>query len=111
MAVPAVNLTLDKGTDFEATFNVFDEDSSPASFTNFSGVCKIRKYPTSPIAQNCSVSITGATGEIKISMGKTTTALLQSGRNYYDVILTSNSTNSSFKVLEGTIIVSESVSI
>ena len=45
MAVPVVNLTLEKGTSFEATFNVFDQNSDPAYSANFSGVCKIRKYP------------------------------------------------------------------
>lgn len=111
MAVPVVNLSLEKGTTFEATFNVFEDDSDPAYFANFSGVCKIRKYPTSPDFQSCSVSITGATGEIKVSMAKTTTQLLLSGRNYYDIILTSSVDGTAFKVIEGSIIVSDSASI
>lgn len=111
MAVPVVNLTLEKGTDFEATFNVFEPDSDPAYFVNFIGACKIRKYPASPVFQNCQVTITGATGTIKVSLAKTTTSFLSSGRNYYDVILTSNVDNKSFKVVEGSIIVSDSASI
>ncbi len=109
MAVPVVNITLEKGTSFEAHFNVSDSDSSPAYLVNFSGVCKIRKYPTSPTFQSCNVTITGATGEIKVSMAKTTTELLESGRNYYDIILTSLVDGSSFKVIEGSIIVSDSI--
>lgn len=109
MAVPVVNLTLEKGTDFEATFNVFELDSDPADFVNYTGVCKIRKYPSSPVAQNCQVTITGATGTVKVSLAKTTTSLLSSGRNYYDVILTKN--DISFKVVEGSIIVFDSASI
>lgn len=111
MAVPVVNLVLEKGTDFEATFNVFEPDTSAANFTNFSAACKIKKYPTSPIAHNCRVTITAATGTIKVAMAKTITSELQSGRNYYDVVMTSNSDNTSFRVIEGSIIVSDSISV
>jgi hypothetical protein len=111
MAVPVVNLTLEKGTNFEATFNVFEADSDAVNFSNFSGVCKIRKYPSSPNFQSCSVTITGATGTVKVAMAKTTTTLLQSGRNYYDVVLTSAIDQTSFKVVEGNILVSETSSL
>ena len=111
MAVSVVNTTLEKGTSFSATFNVSTPDSEAANFSDYSGVCKIRKYPTSPTYQNCSVSIVRLTGEITVSMAKTTTLLLQSGRNYYDVILTSSFDDTSVKVIEGSIIVSDSASI
>jgi len=111
MAVPVVNLSLEKGTDFEATFNVFGEDSDPLLLNNFTGVSKIRKYPTSPDSQSFTVSITAATGEVKIGMAKSTTTLLSSGRNYYDVLLTSQTNNTSFKVVEGSIIVSDTASL
>lgn len=111
MAVPVVNLVIEKGTDFEATFNVFEPDTSPANFFNYTGVCKIKKYPTSPVAHNCKVTITAATGTVKVSMARTMTAELESGRNFYDVILTTNTGLYSFKVLEGSIIVSDSISV
>lgn len=111
MAVAAVNLTLEKGTDFEATFNLFESNSSPAYFSNFDGVCKIKKYPTSPISHECQVSIAGSTGQVTISMGKTITSELSSGRNFYDVVLTNNVNENTFKVVEGSIIVSDSVSV
>jgi hypothetical protein len=111
MAVPVVNLVLEKGTTFTATFNVFEPDARPATFNNFSAVCKIKKYPTSPISYNCQVEITAATGTIKVSMAKTTTTELESGRNYYDIIFTNNIDGTSFRVLEGSIIVSDSISV
>lgn len=111
MAVGVVNLTLEKGTDFEATFNVFQPDSSPAYFNNFSGVCKIKRHPTAGIAYTCQVTITAATGQVKIAMGKTATSQLTSGRNFYDVVLTSLTDNKSFRVVEGSIIVSDSISV
>lgn len=111
MAVPAVNLTIEKGTDFEATFNVTNTDGSVFSLSNYSTSAKIRKHPTSAISQSFSTSITVATGEIKITMGAATTALLSPGRNYYDVIITHASSGKIIKVFEGSIIVSETISI
>ena len=35
MAVPSVNLTLDKGTDFDATFTVTNSDGSPLILRNY----------------------------------------------------------------------------
>jgi hypothetical protein len=111
MAVPAVNLTIEKGTDFESTFNVTNSDGSVFSLSNYSASAKIRKHPTSTSPQSFSTSITVATGEIKISMNAATTALLSAGRNYYDVIITHASTGKIIKVFEGSIIVSETISV
>lgn len=111
MAVPAVNLTIEKGTDFEATFNVTNSDGSVFSLNNYAATAKIRKHPTSTTPRSFSTSITVATGEIKISMGATTTALLSTGRNYYDVIINHNSSGKIIKVFEGSIIVSETISV
>jgi hypothetical protein len=111
MSVPAVNLTIEKGTDFEATFNVENSDGSTFSLSNYSATAKIRKHPTAPTSKSFSTSITVATGEIKISMGSTITTQLDAGRNYYDVIITQSGTGKIQKVFEGTVIVSNTVSI
>jgi hypothetical protein len=111
MAVPAVNLTIEKGTTFEATFNVNNADGSVFSLANYTATAKIRKHPTAPNPKLFSTSITVATGEIKISMGSTVTADLTSGRNYYDVIITQVGTNKIQKVFEGTAIVNDTVSV
>lgn len=111
MAVPAVNLIIEKGTDFEATFNVSNADGSIFSLSNYIAIAKIRKHPTSPDFKSFSTSITVVTGEIKISMGSTVTAQLPAGRNYYDVIISQTATNKVQKVFEGTAIVNETVSV
>jgi hypothetical protein len=113
MAVAEVNsLTIERGTDFDATFKILESDSSPLTLSYYTGVSKIRKYPSSPTYHSFTVGITTATGEVKISMGKTTTCLLTPGRNYFDIIIISPniSDNIITKVVEGTIIVSESIS-
>jgi hypothetical protein len=44
-------------------------------------------------------------------MDAATTSLLSAGRNYYDVIITHNTSGKIIKVFEGSIIVSETISI
>ena len=111
MTVPAVNIVIEKGTDFEATYNVSNADDSVYSLTNQSATAKIRKHPTATTSKSFQTSITVATGEIKISMGSTVTADLSSGRNYYDVIITHNTTGKITKIFEGTAIVKDTVSV
>jgi len=109
MATPAVNLTIDKGTSFEATFTVTNADGSVFSLTNYSATAKIRKHPTATSSKSFQTSITTGNGEIKISMGSTVTSELTAGRNYYDVIITHSVSNRITKVFEGTAIVTETV--
>jgi hypothetical protein len=111
MAVPAVNITIEKGTNFEAIYNVTNADESIYSLKNQSATAKIRKHPTATTSKSFQTSITIATGEIKISMASTITAELSSGRNYYDVILTNSSNGKVTKIFEGTAIVNDTVSI
>lgn len=120
MAVAVVNLTLEKGTDFDARFKVLQADSSSYSFSStYTAKARIRKYPSSPKYKEFRVDIIGSTGEVIISMGRTTTELLDSGRNYYDVFVTGPTPNPSgigitfytTKVVEGSIIVSDSASV
>lgn len=111
MSVPAVNIVIEKGTDFEAIYNVSNADSSVYSLSNQSAAAKIRKHPTATTSKSFTTSITVAAGEIKISMGSSITADLSPGRNYYDVILTHNSTGKITKIFEGTAIVKDTVSV
>jgi len=111
MTVPAVNIVIEKGTSFEATYNVTNSDNSVYSLTNQSATAKIRKHPAATTSKSFTTSITTATGEIKISMGSTVTAELTAGRNYYDVIITHATTGKVTKIFEGTAIVKETVSV
>ena len=111
MTVPAVNIVIEKGTSFEATYNVTNNDSSVYSLTNQTATAKIRKHPTATTSKSFTTSITTSTGEIKISMGSTVTSELTSGRNYYDVILTHATTGKVIKIFEGTAIVKDTVSV
>jgi hypothetical protein len=107
MAVTSINLTIEKGTDFEATFIVSAEDGSSLNFTSHSATAKIRKYPSSPISFEFNVSLNIAESSIKITMPRETTLLLPTGRNYFDILLKYETENRVTKVVTGTIIVEE----
>ena len=87
MTVPAVNIVIEKGTSFEATYNVTNSDNSVYSLTNQTATAKIRKHPTANTSKSFTTSITTATGEIKLTMSAANTADLTAGRNYYDEII------------------------
>ena len=111
MTVPAVNIVIDKGTDFEATYNVSNNDNSVYALANQTATAKIRKHPTATSYKSFTTSMTTATGEIKLSMSATNTAQLTVGRNYYDVTLTNLSTGKITKVFEGTALVHDTVTV
>ena len=111
MAVAEVtNVVIEKGTHFEATFNLFDPDSSPSALAGLTTTyASIRKYPEDPNGQEFSKSITSGTGTIVLSLTADQTANLKAGRNYFDVVLTVF--GKKMKVIKGTAIVEESVSV
>ena len=45
MTARSINLVLDQGVDFEATFTIRNEDASSLNLTGYSGEAKIRKHP------------------------------------------------------------------
>lgn len=111
MATPAVNIIIDKGTSFENSFTVFNDDNSVFNLSGYSAVAKIRKHPASLNYKQFSVSILTGQGKIILSMDPNVTSQLSDGRNYYDIVVTNSATNHVTKVIEGTAIVNPSVSV
>lgn len=109
MSVPVVNIRIDKGTNFEATFIVQNADGT-FSLSNQTATAKIKKHPGATTSTSFSTTTTASTGEIKITLTAAQTAELSSGINTYDVILTNNSTSVITKVFEGMARVFDSVS-
>lgn len=111
MAVYAVNFNLDKGTDFEEEFNLYEDDGTPLDLTGYVGSAKIRKYPASPKYKPFTITfIDREEGRIKLSLTNTQTSGLESGRNYYDLLLTDGSGKIK-KVVEGSIVVNDSATL
>jgi hypothetical protein len=111
MAVAEItNIVIEKGTDFEATFNLFDPDQSASVLSGLTTTyASIRKYPDSTAYEEFSKTITAGTGTIKLTLSASQTANLKAGRNYFDVVLTISGKKT--KVIKGTAIVEESVAV
>jgi hypothetical protein len=109
-AVSEVNLVIQKGTYFEETFSLSAEDGGGLNLTNQIANAKLKKYPTAGIAYTFSTTVTVGDSTVKIVMPSNVTASLPSGRCYYDVTLTSSGGMIS-KVVKGTVLVQESVSL
>lgn len=110
MAVPVVNIVIEKGTTFESTYVVKNPDGSVFSLVNQTATAKIKKHPSATSSSSFSTSITTGVGEIRISMASSITSNLSSGRNYYDVIITNNNNGKVTKVFEGTALVRDTLS-
>lgn len=110
MAVPSVNITIEKGSDHQSTFTLTNADGTAYDLSNKSAVSKLKKFPSSTTSYSFSSSLTVATGKVTISMGNTVTNSLDSGRYYYDIVLTNTSTNKKTRVIEGMALVTPSVS-
>ena len=109
-AVSAVNLVIQKGTYFEETFSLSAEDNGGLNLSSHIATAKLKKHPTAGIAYTFSTTITVNDSTVKISMPSSTTANLPSGRCVYDVILTSSNGQYITKVVEGNILVQETIS-
>ncbi len=110
MAVPAVNITIEKGADHASTFTITNADGTAYDLNNQSAVAKLKKFPASTTSYSFSASLIVATGKVTISMGNTVTNALDPGRYYYDIVLTNNSTSKKTRVIEGMALVTPSVS-
>jgi hypothetical protein len=109
MSVPAItSLSIYKGTDFEQKVSIaittLDSSIHTAS-------AKIRKHQTSETYQNFNTYIDEIDNSVVISMGNTVTSDLDSGRNYFDIVIENSSTNKIMKLTEGSILVYDTISV
>lgn len=108
-AVSVVHLVIQKGTDFEETFALTAEDGGILNLTNQTATAKLRKHPTASTSYSFSTTLTVSDSTVRIAMSDDVTATLPSGRCYYDIVLTSSG-GAKTKVLQGNVIVEETVS-
>lgn len=109
MAVPAVNITIEQGSDFASTFTITNSDGSVYNLLNTSATAKIKKFPDSETSYSFSTSITVSTGKITLSMTNAVTSTIPPGRYYYDILLTNNTTGLKTRVIEGMAFVSAAI--
>ena len=104
MAVPAVNLTIEKGADFVITFKV-KSDGAAINLTGYTFSCKMRKHPTASTSYSFTVTALSpaSSGVVKLEMSKVTTSAIPVGRYIWDLLITSGGTTT--KAIKGTVIV------
>ncbi len=97
---PVTNISIPQGADFSKTFISKESDGSATNLSGYSAAAKIKKHYGASDSTSFTVAITSSTGEVAISLTDTQTTSLDSGRYYYDVVLTSGSANKS-RLVEG----------
>lgn len=107
MSAQVVNLVIEKGTDFETSFFLTGDDGQMLNLLYTTAYAHIKKYPKSPTSHSFTVGITTSEGEVSISMGRTMTSKLSSGRNYFDVFIENTELNFVSRPITGTIIVED----
>tara|TARA_B100000530_G_scaffold65728_2_gene38652 strand:+ start:501 stop:836 length:336 start_codon:yes stop_codon:yes gene_type:complete len=90
MTARNINLVLDQGVDFEATFTIRNEDASSLNLTGYTGTAQLRKHPAATKSTAFIVSFPNrVNGQIKVAMASTMTSVIEGGRYVYDLVLTS----------------------
>jgi hypothetical protein len=110
MATAAINITIEQGEDFSATYTVLNPDESVAALSNYSVAGTLRKYPGASTGYAFTTSLTIASGTITISLSNSVTKLLTPGRYYYDLFLISPGGSRS-KAFEGNALVNPSATL
>jgi hypothetical protein len=110
MAAIPLNLLLEKGTDFDATFNIQNEDNTtPLNLTGYTAAAKMRRSYYATTATDFTVTFVDRyNGILKIGLTNTETAGLDPRRYVYDIVLTSPQ-GIKTRVIEGVIEVTPGV--
>lgn len=102
------NIIVDQGTTFSTSISLTDDDDNPVNLTGFIGRSKMKKHYTSSNSQSFTVSLSGSTGIITLSLSDSQTANIIPGRYVYDVELISP-TNVVSRIIEGIVTVTPEV--
>ena len=111
MAAPfALNLSVNTSTSFDQSFTLTNDDGSALNLTGYTILAQIRKHSSSSTAVSfATTSVAPTTGVLKLSLDPSDTTDLKPGRYVYDIVLTDTSSVKT-RVVEGSVIVSKTVS-
>jgi len=103
MAVPSVNIQIDKGTDFSSTFDLSKRDNSPLDLTPYDFSAKMRKHAEAPghVAFAATFGGQPTKGNLTISLTAAQTGIITAGRYEYDVLIINRNSNAKTKVFQG----------
>lgn len=110
MAVPAVNIVLEKNTDYSNNFKL-KKDGAVLDLTGYSFSAKMRKSYSSSSSYSFNVQAVVPTtqGVISVGMASSITSTIPEGRYVYDILITSSGKTT--KVIEGTVLVKGTASL
>lgn len=99
------NIVLHQGETFSLSITYKDENDNPVSLVGYTGKMHVRTRPGGSsilsLASGSGITITGATGEIAISVTAAQSALLPAGVYQYDLALISATSTVTY-LLRGT---------
>jgi hypothetical protein len=106
MAVAAVNLTIDKGTDFSLAMKI-KTDGAVVNLAGYGFSCVMKKHSAANVGYAFTVTALAPTtdGILKLQMPKAVTKTLNPGRYYYDLLFTLPTSGDTLKYAEGNVIV------
>lgn len=104
------NIIVDQGTDFSTTITVKNDDGIVIDLAGYTAAAQLRKHYTSETAVDFTTAFESprSAGLLTISLTRTQTANLESGRYVYDVEVT-DSANTRSRLVEGILTVSPQV--
>ena len=105
------NITIEQGADFAATVDLKDDNGDIIWLQGYYANAAMKKWYTSTtIAAVFGTNINVASGEVTISLPANTTGQIKSGRYVYDVYITSSTSNTVQRIMEGIATVTPGVS-
>jgi hypothetical protein len=104
MAVPAVNIVIEKGTDFTTNFKL-KKDGAPLNLTGYTCVAKMRRHYSATTHYDFTATPLDpfSLGIVRVGMANSITSTIPVGRYVYDVLITYSGTTT--KVIEGNVLV------
>ena len=109
-AVYVHNITIDRGTDYEQEYDMFEVGGKSVDLSNHTARAQIRKHRGSLTATSFIVGFPNrAKGKVKLTIPNYVTAGLKPGRYIYDILFTKPGGTKEI-VLEGTVRVRQGIS-
>ena len=109
-AVYVHNITIDRGTDYEQEYDMFQVGGKVVNLTNHNAKAQLRKHKGSSTSVSFTVGfVNREKGKIKLTIPSWLTSRLKPGRYVYDILFTKPAGTQEI-VLEGTVRVREGIS-
>lgn len=111
MAVQAVNIVIEQGTDFERTFALKLDTGSPLNLSKYTLAAGMKKwsYAANSISFGTTYNADPSLGRLTISMGSSVTGIITEGRYNYDVVITNTTNDKKTKVITGQVTVNSTI--